>query len=194
MKKIITLSILTFALCFVNLSNAQDPFIGEVRMFAGNFAPSGWAKCDGQLLSIAQNTALFSLLGTTYGGDGETSFALPDLRGRAPIHQGNGPGLPSVSWGQKGGAANFTLTANQIPSHSHSVTAVAADGDSSSPANNYPAQTKTLDPEYATGGVTSSMNANMIGNTGGGQSVNHRSPYNTVTFIIALVGIYPSQN
>jgi len=192
--KIFTLSILTLALLFVNLSNAQDPYIGEIRMFAGSFAPAGWAKCDGQLLSIAQYPALFSVLGTQYGGDAETTFALPDLRGRAPVHQGNGPGLPVVIRGQKGGATSFTLTPNQIPSHSHSVAAVAADGTSSSPTNNYPAQTKTLDPEYATGGVATTMNANMVGNTGGGQAVTHRSPYNSVTFIIALDGIFPTQN
>ncbi|WP_299113730.1 phage tail protein [uncultured Winogradskyella sp.] len=192
MKKIITLLILAFALCSVNLSNAQEPFIGEMRMFAGNFAPSGWALCDGQLLPIAQYQALFSILGTTYGGDGETTFALPDLRGRAPVHAGNGPGLPNVNLGEKGGATSFTLGINNMPTHSHTVNAAPADGTSSLPANNYPAQTKTLDPEYATSGATTTMNSGMIGNTGGGQLLNHRSPYTSVNFIIALVGVFPS--
>ncbi len=196
MKKIITLFVLTLTLCSFNISNAQEPYLGEIRMFAGNFAPSGWAKCEGQLLPIAQNTALFSIFGTTYGGNGITSFALPDLRGRGPVHGGfsQGPGLPQVNLGQKGGAAEFTISSANMPSHSHQVTAVAADGTSASPNNNYLAQTKTLDPEYATGGAPTTMNSAMIGNTGGGQSISHRSPYTGVTFIIALVGIYPSQN
>ncbi|RNC88494.1 MAG: phage tail protein [Winogradskyella sp.] len=161
-------------------------------MFAGNFAPAGWAKCEGQLLSIAQNQALFSILGITYGGDGQTTFGLPDLRGRAPIHAGQGPGLPNYPLGQQGGAVDFTITTANMPSHSHTVTAVSEDGTSSSPTNNYPAQTKILDPEYATGGTTTTMNSNMVGNTGNGQSVSYRSPYKTVTFIIALIGQFPT--
>ena len=196
MKKSIITLLLFCCFIYSESANAQDPFIGEIRMFAGNFAPRGWAKCEGQLLPIAQNTALFSIFGTTYGGNGITSFALPDLRGRGPVHGGfsQGPGLPQVNLGQKGGAAEFTISSANMPSHSHQVTAVAADGTSASPNNNYLAQTKTLDPEYATGGAPTTMNSAMIGNTGGGQSISHRSPYTGVTFIIALVGIYPSQN
>ena len=100
----------------------MEPFIGQIMMFSGNFAPRGWAFCDGQLLAIAQNSALFSIVGTTYGGDGRTTFGLPDLRGRTPVHQGNGPGLPPVSLGQKGGAASTTLIVQNLPAHTHAAT------------------------------------------------------------------------
>src|SRR6185295_12464655 len=117
----------------------SEPFIGMIVMFAGNFAPRNWAFCNGQLLSIAQNTALFSILGTTYGGDGRTTFALPDLRGRVPIHPGQGPGTSNYSLGQQGGVENVTVTQNQLPAHSHGVNAVAQGGNQASPVGNLPA-------------------------------------------------------
>lgn len=175
-----------------NTYRGVNPYIGEVIMFAGNFAPQGWAKCEGQLLSIAQNSALFSILGTQYGGDGETTFGLPDLRGRVPLGSGQGPGLPNFSVGQKGGSDTNTITVAQMPAHNHAVNAVTEDGDQSVPAGHYPAGTKLLDGEYASTGTFAQMNAGMIGNTGGGQSINNRQPYQTVTFIIALQGTFPS--
>ena len=193
MKKTLLFS---FLLCLaINFSsNAQEPFIGEIRMFAGNFAPQGWAKCEGQLLPIAQNAALFSLLGTTYGGDGETTFGLPDLRGRVPIGPGNGPGLQPISLGQKVGTNTNTLTTGNLPPHNHTINAVSADGNQSTPQDNVPAGTKWLDPEYsdASSGYIQ-MNSNMVNDTGQGQPVNNMQPSQSVTFIIALVGYFPSQ-
>lgn len=193
MKKTLLFS---FLLCIaVNFqSQAQDPYIGEIKMFAGNFAPQGWAKCEGQLLPIAQYTALFSLLGTTYGGDGQTTFGLPDLRGRVPIGPGNGPGLQPIAWGQKLGANTNTLTTSQMPQHSHTINAVATDGNQSTPQGNLPAGTKFLDPEYsdASSGYIQ-MNSNMVNDAGQSQPVDNMQPSISVTFIIALYGIYPSQ-
>lgn len=193
MKKTLLFSLL---LCIaVNFSSqAQEPYLGEIKMFAGSFAPQGWAKCEGQLLSIAQHSALFSLLGTTYGGDGETTFGLPDLRGRVPIGPGNGPGLQPVAWGQKLGSNTNTITVANMPQHNHTINAVATDGNQSSPQGNIPAGTKLLDPEYsdASSGYIQ-MNSNMVNDAGSGQAVNNMQPSIGVTFIIALVGIYPSQ-
>src|SRR5688572_5350285 len=128
----------------------SEPFIGEIIMFAGNFAPRGWAFCSGQLLSIAQNTALFSILGTTYGGNGQTTFALPDLRGRCPVHQGQGPGLSNYSLGQVGGTESVTLIASQLPPHSHTVACSANDANLGLPEGNFPGT--TADNTYATTG------------------------------------------
>lgn len=194
MKKRITIGF--FLLCFVFSFqlNAQEGFIGEIRMFAGNFAPRSWALCDGQLLPIAQNQALFSILGTTYGGDGRTTFALPDLRGRVAIHPGNGPGLSNYVQGSKGGTETNTLTIAQMPSHSHAVNAVAEDGNQSVPSGNLPAGTKVLDKEYSDAAPNANMGAGMIGNSGGGQPVNNVQPYGTVNYIICLQGIFPSRN
>jgi microcystin-dependent protein len=182
-------------LCFANHTQGQDPMIGEIRMFAGNFAPRNWALCEGQLLPIAQYQALFSILGTTYGGDGRTTFALPDMRGRVPIGSGNGPGLTPVSLGQKAGTETNTLTVSQLPSHNHTINALTSDGNQSSPENNLPAGTKLLDPEYsdAPSGYVQ-MNSAMVNSTGGNQSINNMQPTQSVNFIIALVGIYPSRN
>jgi len=194
MKKTITFFCLTLCLCFANSANAQDPMLGEIRMFAGNFAPQGWAKCEGQLLSIAQNSALFSILGTTYGGDGESTFGLPDLRGRVPLGPGNGPGLSNKSLGQKSGTETNTLSVAQMPAHNHTINAVSSDGNKSAPAANLPAGTKLLDPEYSNATANTTMHSNMVANKGGGQSVNNMQPYVSVTFIIALTGVYPSPN
>ena len=194
MKNTITIFGLFLCLIFTNTANAQDPYIGEIRMFGGNFAPLGWAKCEGQLLSIASYSALFSLLGTTYGGDGETTFGLPDLRGRIPMGPGTGPGLSTKTLGQKSGTETNTLSVAQMPAHNHTINAVSTDGNKSSPMENLPAGTKLLDPEYSNASATTTMNSNMVANKGGGQSVNNMQPYLSVTFIIALSGVYPSQN
>jgi microcystin-dependent protein len=173
-----------------------NQYLGEIRMFAGNFAISGWAMCNGQLLPISQNAALFALLGTTYGGNGTTTFALPDLRSRVPVHIGQGAGLSPYIEGQQGGTENVTLLSNQIPGHSHPVNAIASGGNSASPLNNLPAIESTgtsLDfSSAAAAGVT--MNSTMIGPNSGGQPHSNIQPYLCVNFIIALVGIFPSRN
>lgn len=171
------------------------PFTGQIIRFAGNFAPRGWAFCDGQLLPIAQNTALFSLLGTTYGGDGRTTFALPDLRSRVPIHPGNGPGLSSYRLGQKGGTETVTLQTTQIPSHNHLVECVSSVGNKTSPDGAIPgSETAGTVDFWSDAASDGTMNANMIKNTGGGQGHENRQPYLAVNYIIALEGTYPSRS
>lgn len=157
------------------------------------FCSPGWAFCNGQLLPISQNTALFSLLGTTYGGDGRTTVGLPDFRGRGPLHPGRGPGLSTYSLGQKGGAATATLTVNQIPSHRHQVMANETEGDKPSPVNNawaIPGADRDLS-YYNSAAGTAAMAATALNNTGGSQAHNNLMPYLTVNFCIALVGVYP---
>jgi microcystin-dependent protein len=162
-------------------------------MFAGNFAPRGYALCNGQLLSISQNTALFSLLGTTYGGNGTTTFALPNLQGRVAIHMGNG--LSTYVEGQQGGAEVVTLTSNQMPVHSHAVNAVSSGGNQANPAGNLPAVESTgTSSNYSNASTTGPMNPSMIATAGGGQPFSVVQPYLVVNFIIALQGIYPSRN
>ncbi len=181
---------------------SADPLIGEIIMFAGNFAPRGWAFCDGQLLAISENSALFSILGTTYGGDGRTTFALPDLRGRVPISVGQGPGLSNRALGSKGGLENVTLSINQMPSHNHAVgvttSAYSQEGDSASPQGNISAKSGDGRPAYYTGSADTNMSTNNVQVTlnpaGGGQSHTIMQPYTTVHYIIALVGTYPSRN
>jgi microcystin-dependent protein len=172
-----------------------NPFVGEIRMFGGNFPPSGWALCNGQLLSIAQNEALFNLIGTTYGGDGQSTFQLPDLRGRVPIHQGQGLGLSSYVMGQIGGAETVTLTASQMPAHSHQFVASTSNvldtpaGDVlSSPP---PASGVEL---YAEGSPNGLLNPNSNIASGESQAHSNLMPYLTTNFIISLFGIFPSQN
>ena len=170
----------------------MEPFIGMIVQFGGNFAPRAWALCDGQLLAIASNTALFSILGTTFGGDGRTTFGLPEMRGRVPVHSGNGstgPGLSSRSLGEKGGAETVTLTANQIPAHHHSFQ--AGTGKAGGTANGgFLADTNEFDA--AAGG--GNLNVGTIGNTGGGQSHTNMQPWIAINFIIALQGTYPSRS
>ncbi|MCX4248096.1 phage tail protein [Paraliomyxa miuraensis] len=170
----------------------MEPFIGQIIMFAGNFAPRGWALCDGQLLPISQNQALFSILGTTYGGDGRTTFALPDLRGRASLHAGSGPGLTPRSLGQKSGEETVTLTVNQMPSHGHVVNAADTMANVRSPSNAVLAQEAT--GAYQNGRTDVTMNPAMIGNSGGSQPHDNMQPYLVVNYIIALEGIFPSRN
>ena len=175
-----------------------DPFLGEIIMFGGNFAPRGWALCDGQRLPISQNSALFSLLGTTYGGDGRTDFALPDLRGRVPMHAGTGPGLSSRALGAKGGVENVTLTVSQIPTHNHTITVPISEetADQNSPSGNYLAEPEN-DPIYhdtAATGPGNTLGGAIASNTGGGQDHDNMQPWLTVNFIIALQGVFPSRS
>lgn len=164
-----------------------EPYIGEIRMFAGNFAPAGWALCAGQLLAISENDALFTLIGTTYGGDGQNTFALPDLRSRVPMHQGNGHVL-----GEMGGVESVTLTTNQIPSHTH-VPAASNAGSATSPAGNVWANSAALQFAPATSPLVP-MNPGVIGTSGGSQPHDNMLPYLTINFIIALYGIFPTQS
>jgi len=169
----------------------STPYFGEIRMFGGNFAPRGWAFCSGQLLPISQNDALFSLIGTTYGGDGQETFALPDLQGRIPIHQGSGFQL-----GQMGGTETVTLTAQQIPNHMHPPQCKSTAGELGSPQNAVWAASASNQQIYSNAGPTSgiSMNAAAMANDGGNQPHDNMMPFLAVSFIIALEGIYPSQN
>ncbi len=212
MKKTVLIAAIAALLFGMGLSprpaNAgMDPFIGEITMFAGNFAPRGWAFCNGQLLPIASNAALFSILGTTYGGDGRTTFALPDLRGRAPIHAGTGPGLPNYRLGQRGGSETNTLSVANLPAHNHSASlssasvampAYSLEGESTSPDGNYPAKSGQGDPDYNSTSDVSMASASVsgsvtVGNTGFGQAINNMPPFCTIHYIIALQGIYPSR-
>jgi microcystin-dependent protein len=174
-------------------TNGLEPFLGEIMLFAGNFAPQGYAFCEGQLLPISQNTALFSILGTQYGGNGQTTFALPDLRGRAPIHAGQGPGLPLYDQGQFGGEATHTLSLVEMPQHSHVAVADTGNGTSSSPAGALPARDPAGTPAYGTNAIAS-MSGNAIGVSGGGQPHNVQSPYLAMRWCIALQGVFPSRN
>ena len=168
-----------------------EPFVGEIRMFAGNFAPRSWAFCDGQLLAVAQNDALFSLFGTIYGGDGRTTFGLPDLRGRIPIHMGSGPGLTPRSLGSKTGAEEVSVTGNEVAIHSHDFSASTAAAGDSSPADNTTA-TPTGAFIYGTG-TPVAMNSAAITSTGSGQAHNNLMPTLCIHFIVALFGTYPSR-
>lgn len=177
-----------------------EPFIGEIRMFGGNFEPYGWAFCDGRLLAIAQNSALFSLLGTTYGGNGSTNFALPDLRGRVPMSFGNGPGLTPRSLGEMSGTENVTLLSSQMPSHTHLVgaTTTVPTGRPAPPTDNLPAAV-SVNPSgttvmiYGPAPANTTMSPAMIQPAGGNQPMPNMQPYTCVNFIIALQGIYPSR-
>ena len=170
----------------------SEPFVGEIRMFAGNFAPRGWAFCDGQLLAVSQNDALFSLLGTIYGGDGRTTFGLPDVRGRLPIHAGTGPGLSNRTLGAKGGQESVTVTVNQLPAHSHQAKASGDVANELGPVSDN-VLANTAAPIYVAGGGSATMGSGAIGNTGGSRNHTNLMPYLCIHFIIALFGIYPSR-
>jgi microcystin-dependent protein len=163
-----------------------QPYVGEIRMFAGNFAPAGWMFCEGQLLPISEYETLFQLIGTTYGGDGQSTFALPDLRGRLPVHMGNGFILAET-----GGAEQITLTVNQIPAHSHPLLASTSGGTLSSPVNNLLAESVAINP-YIQDQANSNMNAAAVSAVGGSQPHTNFQPYLCVDFIISLFGIFPS--
>jgi microcystin-dependent protein len=169
-----------------------QPYVGEIRIFAGNFAPAGWMLCEGQLLPISEFETLFNLIGTTYGGDGQSTFALPDLRGRVPIHQGTGGGSTYIL-GQNGGVETVTPTVNQIPGHNHAFLGTSSFGNQSSPAGNVLAQTQAI-KIYDSSGPSTPMAPGTTSSTGGRQPHNNLQPYLCVDFIISLFGIYPSQN
>lgn len=172
----------------------SEPFVGEIRMFAGNFAPRGWAFCDGQLLAVSQNDALFSLFGTIYGGDGRTTFGLPDMRGRLPIHAGSGPGLSPRRLGSKGGAEEVTLTANQLPSHSHTINAVSTPASETGPGLNETLAQSVGYDAYVPSGSPESMASQNVSSVGGSRAHTNEMPYLCVHYIVALFGIYPSRH
>jgi microcystin-dependent protein len=172
----------------------SDPFIGEIKMFAGNFAPRGWAFCDGSLLPISANTALFSLLGTTYGGDGKSTFALPDLRGRAPMHFGAGPGLTNRKIGEKSGTETVTLTTAEIPSHNHTLMGSQDVASSQDPAANVLAQDSKTNFYNPNPGNTVQMNAASLSPNGGNQPHENMQPFLAINYIIALQGTFPPRS
>lgn len=176
----------------------MQPFIGQIMAVGFNFAPRGWALCNGALLAINSNTALFSLLGTTYGGDGRTTFGLPDLQGRSIVGVGNGPGLSNIPWGQKSGRESITLTQAEMPSHSHGVNIVPGSATSDVADGKFLAhQTRgggDVPEVYSTGTPSSQLNSGAITNSGGNQSFNSRNPYLGMYYNIATVGIYPSRS
>ncbi len=165
----------------------SDPYIGEIRMFGGNFAPVGWMFCEGQLLPISEYTTLFQLLGTTYGGDGQNTFALPDLRGRLPIHMGAG-----FTLAQQGGEEIVTLTVSQIPSHTHVPQADSGNGAQTSPAGN--SWANSANSPYSSNAPAAAMDAQAIVSNGGSQPHDNMTPFLVVSFIISLFGIFPSQS
>ena len=171
-----------------------DPFVAEIRIFPFNFAPKGWAFCNGQLMPISQNTALFSLLGTTYGGDGKSNFALPDMQGNAPMHPGQGPGLSLHDLGETGGSENVTLLQSEIPLHSHSWTASNQDGTDQSPVQELLAGGVGGISMYAAPGTIVQLNPNALTPTGGDQPHNNLMPYLTLNFNIALQGVFPPRS
>jgi microcystin-dependent protein len=170
----------------------SEPFVAEIRIFAGNFAPRGWAFCDGQLLPRSQTTALFSLIGTTYGGDGRTTTALPDLQGRTPMHPGRGPGLTARRLGQRGGVETVTLTEAQMPNHNHSLMGVAFPANSPVGAGNTAFARSVNGNLYGPVG-SQTMDEAVLPESGGSQAHNNMQPYLAMNFIIALVGLYPSR-
>ena len=174
-----------------------SPFVAEIRIFPFNFAPSGWAFCNGQTMPIDQNTALFSLLGTTYGGDGITTFALPNLQGSAPLMPGEGPGLSLYNLGQSGGEANLTLTQSEMPSHRHTARGNSGSGTQSSPANSDWASAKILRQSaklYALGEANTTMNSQALSTIGGNLPHNNMPPYLMLNFCIALQGVFPPRS
>ncbi|KZM49025.1 tail fiber protein [Labrenzia sp. OB1] len=171
----------------------SEPFVGEIRMFAGTFAPRGWAFCDGQLLAVSQNDALFSLLGTTYGGDGRTTFALPEMRGRIPLHAGTGPGLTTRRLGQRSGRERETLNTTQLATHSHDFRANTALATHPTPEDRLTAKGIGINL-YADATQDVSMAPNMVAETGGSNSHSNLMPTLCINFIIALFGIYPSRH
>lgn len=170
-----------------------EPYIGEIKMFAGNFAPRGWAFCDGQLLAVSSNDALFSLFGTIYGGDGRTTFGLPDMRGRIPVQQGSGPGLSNRRLGSKVGRETETLAIGQIPLHNHDMKSTAEEANSKSPVNAVLAKNAS-GHTYSTNVTDSDLQSSSVTSAGSSQNHDNMMPSLCVNFIVALVGIYPSRN
>lgn len=190
-------AVMVVGMTWISPAQASEPFIGQIQIFGFSFPPRGWAHCDGQLLAISNYTALFSLLGTTFGGDGRTSFGLPDLRGRVAVHVGTGPGLPTVTWGQRAGSPTVVLSVNNLPPHRHTATinASSSQGTEQGPAGNVLADDRR-ETQYSASAPDVTMDAAMVtvGNTGGGQSFSIMQPYLGLYHSIALVGIFPSRN
>jgi len=168
----------------------MDPFVAEIRIFPFNFAPKGWAFCDGQILPLSQNTALFSLLGTTYGGDGKSNFALPNMQGNAPMHPGQGPGLSLHDLGETGGSETVTLLESEIPAHSHALVCSEADAITRIPTGQTWANGIGISV-FGTGALNTTLNPNALTPAGGDQPHNNMQPYLTLNFCIALQGVYP---
>ena len=171
----------------------SEPFVAEVKIYACNFAPRGWAFCNGQLLPIAQNTALFSLVGTTYGGDGRTTLGLPNLQGRAAMHPGNGPGLSSRRLGEVGGRTTETLSTGQMPQHNHLLNGNSETTTTSDPAGAQLADTAPL-KGYGPSRDNEILASQAVTNAGGGQPHNNLQPFQSLNFVIALLGVYPSRS
>lgn len=171
----------------------SDPFLGEIRLVPYNFAQRGWAFCQGQLLAISQNTALFSLFGTTYGGNGITTFGLPDLRGRVAIHVGQGPGLSPYDLGQVGGTETVTLSLTQLAPHNHQANCLNANGNQPQPNNAVWATDLGQNPQYGTTKAAGLMAPNIFGPAGGNQAHNNIQPYQTLNYVVALQGIFPQR-
>jgi len=172
----------------------SDPFIAEIKIFAGNFAPRGWAFCNGQLLPISQNTALFSIIGTTFGGDGRTTTALPNLQGRAPMHPGSGPGLTTRRLGESSGVETVTLSEAQMPNHSQAIQAMDSPADDDDPGPNKSLARPVGADTYGLASSLVPMAQESLGQAGGSQPHNNMQPYLATNFIIALVGLYPSRS
>jgi microcystin-dependent protein len=171
-----------------------EPYIGEIRIFAGSFAPAGWAFCSGQLMPISQNDTLFTLIGTTYGGDGESTFGIPDLQGRVPMHQGQGPGeSQTYQIGEMAGVESVTITTNSMPLHNHAFMASTAVGNSALPTGNIPGQSAQT-TFYSLGSPITNMFATAISPLGGNQPHENMQPFLVLTFIISLFGVFPTQN
>src|SRR5215212_788371 len=171
-----------------------EPFIGEIRMFGASFAPAGWAMCQGQLMPISQNDALFTLIGTTYGGDGQSTFGLPDLQGRVPVHAGTGSSGTTWQLGEKTGTESVTLTTQQIPQHNHALLAASEVGQQPQPQNAVLAQTNPGFMYVAFSNPLSTLNAGSLSPIGGSQPHENMMPYLCITFIISLFGVFPTQN
>ncbi len=196
MKKIkmtIKITIVVMLLSLTTKIQAQEQFLGEIRIFPYNFAPRGWLPCNGQLLSIASNTALFSLIGTTYGGNGATTFALPDLRGRMPLGNGSGPGVSNKTLGEIGGTETVTILTTQMPAHTHTVNAQTAAGNTNVPTGNILGNAGGFDNDFSNTAPNTTMNANMVSTTGGNQPVSIMQPYLVIGYYIAIEGIFPSR-
>ncbi|HEY5029146.1 MAG TPA: tail fiber protein [Candidatus Angelobacter sp.] len=172
-----------------------EPYVGEIRMFGGSFAPAGWAMCNGATLAISENDTLFNLIGTTYGGDGQQTFNLPDLQGRAPVHMGQGPGISqNYVIGEKAGVESVTLTTNQIPLHTHSFVASSDAGQSAQPQNALFALLPTGNLYTQPQQPAVNLNSNMLSAAGGSQPHDNIQPYLCITFIISLFGVFPTQS
>lgn len=189
-------SIMAVSLMAPRLAAAgAEPFVGELMLFGGTYCPRDWANADGQLLAISQYQSLFALYGTTYGGDGRTSFALPDLRGRSPINLGQGPGLANYTQGQRGGAESVSVQTANMPSHNHIVNGTNAIGNLPGPGSDFLAKADTGQTNiYHNGPANVTMDPGMIANTGGSQPISKRSPYLTMRWCVALQGIFPPRN